>query len=196
MTRAPLLLGLVLVFVACGHAPPATQQPAPVVAVVSPSAGANPRFTFRHRVRLDLDEMQLDRGALHRGEVLEAVRSAAVARLARTGYQLAPEEARGETEATLATLDQLDVAILRRALQADLLLLTTVSQWEEPPAGGLENAVTVSIEMTLHDLRDGRLVWRQQLAGGIVRTPSELQHETLDLARAAVAEVMRSLPAP
>jgi len=196
--RAPLLIAfaLALVLAACGHAPPPARAPAPVVAVVTPSAGANAHFTFRHRIRLDIDEMKLDRGALGRREVAEAVRSAEVARLARAGYRLAPEAGRASAEAALARAAQLDRATLRRALQADLLLLTTVSQWDEPHAGGLKNAVTVSIEVTLHDLRDGRLVWRQRITGATVRTPTELQNETADLARAAVAEAMRSLPAP
>jgi len=194
--RAPLFVSLALILTACGHTPPANQPPPPVVAVVTPSAPANAHFVFRHRIRLDLDEMGLDRGALHRGEVLEAVRSAVVARLSRTGYRLAPEAGRHEAEAALAGATRLDRATLRRALHADLLLLTTVSRWDEPPAGGLKNAVTVSVEMTLHDLRDGRLVWRQRIAGATVRTLSELQRETADLARAAVAEVMTTLPKP
>jgi len=81
-------------------------------------------------------------------------------------------------------------------LQADLLLLTTVSQWEEPTPTELANAVTVSIEVTLHDLRDGRLIWRNRTRGALVRTLDELQDDIDDLARAAVATAMRPLPAP
>jgi len=194
--RAPLFISLALILTACGHAPPADQALPPVVAVVTPSAPANAHFAFRHRIRLDLDDMRLDRGALRRGEVVKAVRSAAVARLSRAGYRLAPEAGREEAEAALAGAAKLDRTALRRVLQADLVLLTTVNRWDEPPAGGLKNAVTVSVEMTLHDLRDGHLVWRQRIAGATVRTPSELQIETADLARAAVAEAMTTLPEP
>ncbi len=197
MTRCPsILVCLALVLTACGHAPPAGEQAAPVVAVVTPSAPANARFAFRHRIRLDLKEMRLDRGEVHRGEILEAVRGAEVARLARAGYRLAPEEGRGEVEATLAGAARLDRATLRRVLRADLLLLTTVGEWDEPRTDELKNAVTVSIEVSLHDLRDGHLVWRNRVRGALVRTLNDLDDTPDDLARAAVAEVMRALPAP
>ncbi len=193
----PLLSALsLLLLTACGHAPPAATRPAPVVAVVTPSAPAAAHFSFRHKLRLDLDAGQLDRGAVRRREVLAAVRAAEVERLGREGYRIVPEEGRLEAEAALARAATLDRATLRRAFQADLLLLTTVTRWDEPPAGGVVNAVTLSAEVTLHDLRDGHLVWRQQIRGATVRTPSELQHDTSDLARAAVAELFAALPAP
>jgi len=179
----------------CGHAPPAGEQPPPVVAVVTPPAPANAHFAFRHRMRLDLKEMKIDRGEIHRSEILEAVRGAEVARLARAGYRLAPEAGREEAEAALAGAARLDRATLRRALQADLLLLTTVSEWDEPRTDELKNAVTVSIEVSLHDLRDGHLVWRNRIHGGLVRTLNDLDDTPDDLARAAVAETMRALPA-
>jgi len=195
--RAPLLLvALSLVLAACGHTPPADRAPAPVVAVVTPSAPANASFAFRHRLRLNLEAMRLDHDEIRRDEVLTAVREAEVARLKRTGYRLAPEAGRKEAEAALAGAAQLDRAALRRVLQADLLLLTTVSQWEEPTPTELANAVTVSIEVTLHDLRDGRLIWRNRTRGALVRTLDELQDDIDDLARAAVATAMRPLPAP
>lgn len=194
--RASILVCVALVFTACGHAPPAGEQTAPVVAVVTPSAPADAHFSFRHRIRLDLEEMRLDRGEIHRGEILEAVRGAEVARLSRAGYRLAPEAGRGEAEAALAGAARLDRATLRRALQADLLLLTTVREWDEPSANELKNAVTVSIEVSLHDLRDGHLVWRNRIRGLLVRTLNDLDDAPDDLARAAVAEAMRALPAP
>lgn len=194
--RASILVCVAFVFTACGHAPPAGEQTAPVVAVVTPSAPADAHFSFRHRIRLDLKEMRLDRGEIHRGEILEAVRSAEVARLSRAGYRLAPEAGRGEAEAALAGAARLDRATLRRALQADLLLLTTVREWDEPSTNELKNAVTVSIEVSLHDLRDGHLVWRNRIRNALVRTLNDLNDATDDLARAAVAEAMRALPAP
>ena len=192
--RAPLLLALLLV--ACGHAPPADQPPPPVVAVVTPSAPASATFTPRHRLRLNLEAMRLDRGKLHRDEVLAAVRKAEAARLARSGYRLAPEADRAAEEETLTRMANLDRATVRRALHADLLLLTTVTQWEEPTGAGMENAVTCGLDVSLYDLRDGHLVWRNRIQGALVRTMNELDTAVGDLARAAVAEALRSLPAP
>jgi len=59
MRRTFLLLSLPLLLTACGHAPPAGQH------------------------SLDVDKMQLQRDAARQAEVLEAVRGAELARLAR-----------------------------------------------------------------------------------------------------------------